>query len=1135
MIVKSKKIFNLIIMALITMFLPTFTYAATSSSLMDIVREMIAKWYFIFRYFSIALMLVALIILGIKMAITSIAEKKAKYKRMLVDWLIGFIIIFTIHYFMIFVLTVNEKLLSIIQDISGNIATRWVTAEEANLGLNPSTQGLYEMVRTRAYELRFTLGTSGMIMYMVLVYYTVKFAIIYFKRFFTVLILTIMAPIMGLMYAFNKILSGKAITLKKWASEYTFNVLLQTMHALVYGIFVQLAVALSTQSIVGFVLAMVMLSFITKGDQLLRKILKLSGGLVDDNANKGIKENMAALTAMAASANGIFNSDIVKDIGNGVKDLIGGAAVLGVRGGMVGYDKVIDDLLDKKKQKKEEEEKSLKEEQLNKLTAEKDRLAKEKEIKDRIAKLDKSIKNLEQKQELKNKRLKGFRGGIKDPEALQKYLDEKTKNIYDPELKRKEQQKLREKNNNDILKRVKIKNKQTGEVEISGIGAKISKEINTAIWGNNTVKDETKDLIKTTASGIAGMFMTIASVPMIVTEPAIGLGLLAKGRKNSKKLFSNDDYRKITNFGERNAIRAGQRIIRKRQREEINEIKKERKTIRKQRKVLRKTAKQVPKGTKLSFNRLNPRSLETISAQMKMDAKLNSIRKMNSLTLGNIGLTSAFRLTGTLGAARTIQSKAYKIQEARKDYFENIETFEAIEKKDSINKDFITDYNIKINGISSRINSKSDSEIMEKFREDSGRVITVGNTKFQFGKDVKAPSNPTEIKGQIIDNVLLKVAARNKVFDIKDLNLKSSKVQTQLAEEFRKVGVLNDTINPEEFKIDKTVSLNLDKLKDRVNIIAKENPKAVEETIAKDVIAEYMQVNNIVDVNEIKKDEHKEKIKEEILGIIEETEESKSFEMPKANSSQATNFSEIINSSVESFEKDRTMRTMDISKPTEEVTSQKIESVLDGLGPNNEVTKTENSTTYHQVEDAQIQDTRITEVKNPVNDDIQASKTSIEMYSFAKPEDISRKVERLDNVIKTQEKNAKKEERIELFEDLITSLEESKPSEINKVVTNETLAEERKRQVQIEKGEIDSQLEGFERIINEDLDDTKAIENYIENETSPEVDELLSQLLALKEQDMVGVALNFKPNSFEQKRMNTIDLDRINSTYKKKI
>ena len=1180
---KIRKIFNLIVAILIS--LSTVSQAAgfstSGTKLMDIVRDMAAQWFFIFKYFSIALMLVVLIYLGIKLVISSIAEERAKYKRMLVDWLVGFIIIFTIQYYMVFILKLNEIFVELARKVSANLAQMFVTGEEYALGLEVTTTGLYEMIRTRAYELRFSIGTSGMIMYMVLIYYTIKFVFIYFKRFFTVFMLTILAPLMGLFYAFNKVMTGKAATFKKWAAEYAFNVFLQTIHAITYGVFVTLAIGLSSSSIAGFILAMVMLNFMGQAEKIMRKIFKLSGGIVDDNANKGIRENLAAATAMKASMGAVFGTQMAKDIGNGAKNLIGGAFTLGARTGMVAYDKGVDKLLENQKKQKEEEEKKLKEEEersRKETINDKDRIRRENAIKARIAKLDESIKGLEEAKEKKNKRLEGYRGGIQDPEKLQEYLDEKTKGIHDPELRRKEQERLREENKNKILKRVVSKDKYTGQVSVSGVGTKIKREIDKVIWGNDAAKSIAKDIVKTTATGLSGAVMTLASIPMIVTEPVAGLALLAKGRANSKKLFSNSDYRKAANLGERNAIRAGQRVIRQRHKEEINKLNKESKTIKKQRKVLRKSALAKDKGRKLSFNRFSPRSLETIKAQMKMDSKLNSIRKMNSLSLGNLVLTAPLRLTGTIGAVRTIQGKAYKMHEARKDYYENLETFSTLEKKDSISKDFITDYNLRIAGITSAIDEKSDSEVMTRFGEDTGKVVTIGDTKFQFGKDIKAPASTVELKSQIIDNVLLRVAAKNKVLDIKDLNLKSTRIQTELVEEFRKVGVLKDTTIPEEFELDKTLKLNLDKLKDRVEVIAKDNPRAVEETIAKEVIVSYMARNNIEDAAEIKKEEHKEKIKTEILEILEEKDDTRPFEIVESERESTRDISNIITESVESFERDETVESEEIREEVEYTTKETAERVVSKPVVERDKDRLENTETIDQIdpietiEHTPIQTSERTAVRQElgINNDKSESLEIPSITTDEIPENLSKIIEgirsgkksettfadtkkdspepskdsgfqdllsrmgRLEAQVKTQEKKVVKEERLELFESLISSLEKVDTTVVDDMIENEVIAEERKRQVEIGKGELDSQLEGFERIINEDIDDSQAIEDYI-GQVSPDVDELLGQLLAIKEQDMVGLALKFKPNSYEQKRMNSIDLERVNSTYRKKI
>ena len=172
-----KKIIKIIVLiayiiSVIFLFEP-FSLAADAKSVGTQLRESIAMWYIVARYFSICAMLIILIYLGIQLAINSVASDKAKYKGMLIDWLIGFIFIFIMHYFMMIILKINESLVEIIQRVGG-------VGDE---GLS-----LYETVRTRAYSLKFTVGTSGAIMYMFLVYYTIKYLVIYIKRYINITI-----------------------------------------------------------------------------------------------------------------------------------------------------------------------------------------------------------------------------------------------------------------------------------------------------------------------------------------------------------------------------------------------------------------------------------------------------------------------------------------------------------------------------------------------------------------------------------------------------------------------------------------------------------------------------------------------------------------------------------------------------------------------------------------------------------------------------------------------------------------------------------------------------------------------------------------------------------------------------------
>lgn len=75
-------------------------------------REAVAQWYYIMRLISAAILLVILIYVGIRMAISTIASDQAKYKHMLVDWVTSIALLFLLHYIIMFVISINSALIS---------------------------------------------------------------------------------------------------------------------------------------------------------------------------------------------------------------------------------------------------------------------------------------------------------------------------------------------------------------------------------------------------------------------------------------------------------------------------------------------------------------------------------------------------------------------------------------------------------------------------------------------------------------------------------------------------------------------------------------------------------------------------------------------------------------------------------------------------------------------------------------------------------------------------------------------------------------------------------------------------------------------------------------------------------------
>lgn len=192
-----------------------------ASNIILTLRQNIAGWYTAFRNLVIVILLAILVSLGIRMAITSIAEEKAEYKRLLFDWFVSFFIVLFIHYFIIIVLKLNDYFVGIF----------------ASYMANSSMGSLYENANILAHSVEFTSGWYGAILYIALVWYMVKYAWKYAKRLLSMFILIILSPLVSISYAIDKIKDNRSQALSKWLKEIAFTVLIQSVHALIYTIF----------------------------------------------------------------------------------------------------------------------------------------------------------------------------------------------------------------------------------------------------------------------------------------------------------------------------------------------------------------------------------------------------------------------------------------------------------------------------------------------------------------------------------------------------------------------------------------------------------------------------------------------------------------------------------------------------------------------------------------------------------------------------------------------------------------------------------------------------------------------------------------------------------------------------------
>ena len=259
------------------------------------LQPTIASWYVAIRNLAVVGLLSVLVYVGIRIIISSTASDKAKYKQMLVDWLIALCILFFMHYLMSFILTMTESICTAIGG-SGDSSITINIEGDPDKSFKTNLLGL---ARFKTQYKDFGPKMAYLIMYLALVIYTVIFTWFYLKRLLMMAFLTLIAPAVALTYPIDKMNDGKAQAFDAWLKEYTFNALIQPFHLIIYYVFVTSAMDLASTNIIYMIAA---LAFIMPAEKILRKFFGF------DKAGAG---------TLGALAGGLTAGSLMSKLGKG--------------------------------------------------------------------------------------------------------------------------------------------------------------------------------------------------------------------------------------------------------------------------------------------------------------------------------------------------------------------------------------------------------------------------------------------------------------------------------------------------------------------------------------------------------------------------------------------------------------------------------------------------------------------------------------------------------------------------------------------------------------------------------------------------------------------------------------------------
>lgn len=246
------------------------------------IRLQVSLWYNVMRTIAIMISVIVLLIVGIRMTITTIASEKAIYKKALIDWTTSFVLIFFLHYLINVIIWCNNALVDILYSTSAS----------------GTIKDVLDSFKKLLFDVDFIVGAGSLVVYIMITIQTLMFLISYIKRMLTLAFLIIIAPLITITYSIDKMGDQKAQALNSWLKEFVYNVLIQPFHCILYLAFATTAIQTISSggnaNLAAVILAIICIHFVWTGEKIVNKIFGFgsASSLVTAAASGAILGNM---------------------------------------------------------------------------------------------------------------------------------------------------------------------------------------------------------------------------------------------------------------------------------------------------------------------------------------------------------------------------------------------------------------------------------------------------------------------------------------------------------------------------------------------------------------------------------------------------------------------------------------------------------------------------------------------------------------------------------------------------------------------------------------------------------------------------------------------------------------------------
>ncbi len=157
-------------------------------------------------------------------------------------------------------------------------------------------------------EMRSNAGKSGRVIYaivwLVLMFQMIAVLTLYYKRIIMTAILIMIFPIVMITYAIDKINDGTAQSFEAWTKEFTINIFVQIVHAVIYVVLIKTGLEIYKADNSNWLFLFLSALFLFPGERLLRMIFGLEGTLAGTLKNDVVGAALMAKKALKGGARG---------------------------------------------------------------------------------------------------------------------------------------------------------------------------------------------------------------------------------------------------------------------------------------------------------------------------------------------------------------------------------------------------------------------------------------------------------------------------------------------------------------------------------------------------------------------------------------------------------------------------------------------------------------------------------------------------------------------------------------------------------------------------------------------------------------------------------------------------------------